>query len=118
MSGVEVIGAIASAAQLADVGVRLVSAISRLCRQFWDHPQSLSKRVYNLEQLIQITEIIRTTKLADIEIFRITLENSIADAGALLTLIESLSERERDGKIRRGWKAVCGVAKETQILAS
>lgn len=116
MSGVEVIGVIASAVQLADVSVRLVSGISRLCRQFRDHPRNLSKRVHNLEQLIQITKIIQTTKLTDIDIFRTTLENSIADAEALLALIESLSPQERDGKTRRGWKAVCGVAKETQIL--
>lgn len=116
MSGVEAVGVIASAAQLVDLSVRLVSAISRLCRQFRDHPQNLLKRQHNLEQLIQITKIIQSTKLPDVEVLRTILESSIADAQALLALIEPLFPEHRDSKTRRGWKAVCGIAKEMQIL--
>jgi hypothetical protein len=116
MSGVEILGAVASAAQLTDLGIRLLSHISRLCSQFLDHPHVLLKRQHGVEQLVQIAKMIQSTSFPDTDIIHSILEGGVEDARALLAILEPLSPRKNDSKAQRGWKALCGIAKETQVL--
>jgi len=117
MSGLEVLGAVASAVQLATLSHQLITSISTLCTQLKDTPINLKQRISQIESLIEVTKLIECSpQLQTVEIASV-VRRCIVDAEALIEVLKGLRVRQRDGLVGRYWKAVGGLKKEGKILA-
>ncbi|KAI0115685.1 P-loop containing nucleoside triphosphate hydrolase protein [Nemania sp. FL0031] len=116
MSGVEMIGIVASTAQLAELGLRVVCRISHTCQQIRDYPNILSKRLNSMEQLVKIAEDIQSIAQVDTVPIKTILSSTIEDAKSLREILDSLSHTQGTNKAQRCLKVLCRIAKEAQIL--
>jgi len=117
MCGLEVLGAVASAIQLATLSQQLITSISTLYTQLKDAPINLKQRIYEIESLIEVTKLIECSpQLQTVEIASVVRRCNV-DAEALVEVLKGLRVGERDELVGRYWKAVGGLKKEGGILA-
>jgi hypothetical protein len=117
MAGVEVLGALAAASQLTEQGLKIAIFISDLYSKVRDAPESIRKRSVQVEQLINIAKLIEHNPSLQIDSVGSILRNCTGEAEKLKEILENISTAAGDGKARRLWKALDGVAKEKRILA-
>ena len=102
--------------QFVDAGIRVLDALSTLCRRIRGHPEKLSERQRNIMQVVEITKIINTAPALHTDIIRAILDASTFDARQLFDLLEPLVVKEDDTKTTRCWKTICGLKQESRIL--
>jgi hypothetical protein len=117
MAGVEVLGALAAASQLAEQSLNIAIFISKLYSKVRDAPESIRKQSVQLEQLIDIAKLIEHNPLLQTDLMGSILRNCVSEAEELQEILANISTAAGDGKIRELWKALDGVAKEKRILA-
>ena len=117
MAGVEVLGALAAASQLAEQGLKIAIFISDLYSKVRDAPESIRKQSVQVEQLINIAKLIEHNPSLQIDSVGSILRNCIGEAEKLKEILGNISTAAGDGKTRKLWKALDGVAKEKRILA-
>jgi hypothetical protein len=117
MAGVEVLGALAAASQLAEQSLNIAIFISNLYSKVRDAPESIRKQSVQLEQLIDIAKLIEHNPPLQTDLVGSILRNCVSEAEKLQEILANISTATGDGKIRELWKALDGVAKEKRILA-
>lgn len=117
MAGVEVLGALAAASQLAEQGLKIVIFISDLYSKVRDAPESIRKQSVQVEQLINIAKLIEHNPSLQIDSVGSILRNCTGEAEKLKEMLENISTAAGDGKAKKLWKVLDGVAKEKRILA-
>ena len=117
MAGVEVLGALAAASQLTEQGLKIAIFISDLYSKVRDAPESIRKQSVQVEQLINIARLIEHNPSLQIDSVGSILRNCTGEAEKLKEILENISTAAGDGKARKLWKALDGVAKEKRILA-
>lgn len=117
MAGVEVLGALAAASQLTEQGLKIVIFISDLYSKVRDAPESIRKQSVQVEQLINIAKLIEHNPSLQIDSVGSILRNCTGEAEKVKDILENISTAAGDGKARKLWKALDGVAKEKRILA-
>ncbi|CZR57987.1 uncharacterized protein PAC_07877 [Phialocephala subalpina] len=116
MSGLEVVGALSGAAQLADAGVQIIKLISNFYSQIRKAPESLQKRSGQIELLIDIAHLIQETPPLQTNLISSLLHNCIQDAHELRDILEKLTAAATANKLEKYWKALGGVHNEKCIL--
>ena len=117
MAGVEVLCALAAASQLIEQGLKIGTFISDLYSKVRDAPESIRKQSVQVEQLINIAKLIEHNPSLQIDSVGSILRNCTGEAEKLKEILENISTATGDGKARKLWKALDGVAKEKRILA-
>jgi hypothetical protein len=129
MSGLEVLGIVAAAAQFTDTGWKVVLSLSRLVSDLNHASRKVKNAAKQLQNLIEHVELIRTDiqhlAASDSAVF---LSDDLADlitallgdcteeAGELNEILKKLVPDLSYGKFRTSWKAVVSVKKEKHIL--
>lgn len=117
MAGVEVLGALAAASQLAEQSLQIAIFISNLYSKVRDAPESIRKQSVQLEQLIDIAKLIEHNPPLQTDLVGSILRNCVGEVEKLQEILTNISTAAGDGKVRKLWKALDGVAKEKRILA-
>jgi len=117
MAGVEVLGALAAASQLTEQSLKIAIIISDLYLKVRDAPESIRKQSVQVEQLIDIAKLIKHNPPLQTALVESILRNCVGEAEKLQEILGKISTAAGDGRVRKLWKALDGVAKEKRILA-
>lgn len=112
MSGLEILGAAASAFQLAQVGL----ATTRFLLQVQDTPKTIQTRVLQVQSLIEVARLISCKpQLQTAEIGSI-LDNCLPRANGLNEIIQGLLVDKKGSTIKKWTKSVEGAVVERKLL--
>lgn len=117
MAGVEVLGALAAASQLTKQSLKIAIIISDLYLKVRDAPESIRKQSVQVEQLIDIAKLIKHNPPLQTALVESILRNCVGEAEKLQEILGKISTAAGDGRVKKLWKALDGVAKEKRILA-
>src|SRR5271168_3074304 len=117
MAGVEVLGALAAASQLTEQSLKIAIIISDLYLKVRDAPESIRKQSVQVEQLIDIAKLIKHNPPLQTALVESILHNCVSEAEKLQEILGKISTAAGDGRVKKLWKALDGVAKEKRILA-
>ena len=117
MAGVEVLGALAAASQLTEQSLKIAIIISDLYLKVRDAPESIRKQSVQVEQLIDIAKLIKHNPPLQTALVKSILRNCVGEAEKLREILGKISTAAGDGRVKKLWKALDGVAKEKRILA-
>ncbi|KAI9764416.1 MAG: hypothetical protein M1840_008439 [Geoglossum simile] len=117
MAGLEVLGALAAASQLAAQGLKIAIFVSDLYSKVSDAPESIRKQFIQVEQPIDTARLIERNPQLQTDQVASILCNCIGEAENLKQVLASISAAAGDGKVRKLWTSLDGVAKEKRILA-
>jgi hypothetical protein len=117
MAGVEVLGALAAASQLTEQCLNVAIFISDLYSKVRDAPESIRKQSVQIEQLIDIVRLIEHNPPLQTDLVWSILRSCAGEAEKLKEILANISTAAGDGKVRKLWKALDGVAKKKRILA-
>jgi hypothetical protein len=112
MSGLEVLGALASAVQLADACLKVAAFISDLR----DAPKTIRTRIAQIERLTEIATLIQHNSSLQTPLVDSVLGTCLEDANNLLGILKKLDTDTSVGKVVKYWKTLGGVTKEKRIL--
>lgn len=116
MAGVEVLGALAAASQLTKQSLKIAIIISDLYLKVRDAPESIRKQSVQVEQLIDIAKLIKHNPPLQTALVESILRNCVGEAEKLQEILGKISTAAGDGRVKKLWKALDGVAKEKRIL--
>jgi hypothetical protein len=111
------VGVLAAASQLVEQGLKITIFISSLYSKVRDVPESIRKQSVQVKQLIDIARLIENNPPLQTELVRSILCNCIDKAKELQEILANISTTAGDGKVKKLWVALDGVAKEKGILA-
>ena len=116
MSGLEILGVAASAVQVAQVSLAIVTSLTSLFNQIRDAPKLVQTRLVQVQTLAEISRLIASMpQLQTAEVEAILMSCS-KDAVALKDVLEGLVV-EKDGSSIKKWaKSVGGVVMERKIV--
>ena len=117
MSGLEILGAVAGAVQLADVCAQVITFISDLYSKVRGAPETIRARIAQIEQLIKIAKLIENNAALQTPLVHSIIAKCLEDTGSLLKILKKLDTDGSATRAVRYWKALGGVTKEKQILA-
>jgi hypothetical protein len=110
MAGVEALGALAAASQLTEQSLKIAFIISDLYLK-------IGEQSVQVEQLIDIVRLIKHNPPLQTTLVESILRNCVGEAEKLQEILGKISTAAGDGRVRKLWKALDGVAKEKRILA-
>lgn len=117
MSGLEVLGAAASAVQLADAAWKISKFFSSLSSHVKDTPSSVLKRKAQIEHLAEIARLIKNSVVLQTDLIASLLRVCVQEIRDLESLLSKLVDGATSGRIARYWKAVGGIQTEKRISA-
>lgn len=114
MSGLEILGVAASAIQVAQVSLAILTSMTSLFNQVRDTPKIAQNRLQQLRTLIDISRLIeKSPQLQTAEVDAI-LQTCSKDAEELEKLLRGLEQGK--SRIKTWIKAIGGVMNETKII--
>lgn len=117
MSGLEILGAVAGAVQLADTCLKITTFAADLFCRIRDAPKTIQKRLEEVKQLIEIARLIEHNSSLQTPEVASVLAGARANADLLFEILKKLDSQPTAGKVAKYWKAIEGVTKEKKILA-
>ena len=117
MSGIEVVGLLASASQLVIYSIKITTSLSEICQRVQDAPLIVKQRSDQIKQLISTAEQIQQNRLLQTAHVLTHLNETLEQAKTLSTTLERLAKAYSCGSIRRCWKILIAT-KEKAILAN
>ncbi|KAL8826389.1 MAG: hypothetical protein Q9191_003834 [Dirinaria sp. TL-2023a] len=117
MSGLEVLGAAASAIQFADAAWKISKLFSSLSSHVKDTPSSVLKRKAQIEHLAEIARVIKNSLVLQTDLIASLLRACVQEIGELEGLLSKLVDGATSGRITRYWKAIGGIQTEKRISA-
>ena len=115
MSGLEVLGAAASAIQLADAAWKISKLFSSLSSHVKDTPSSILKRKAQIEHLAEVARLIKNSPVLQTDLIASLLRACVPEIGDLEGLLSKLVDGATSGRIARYWKALGGMQTEKRI---
>ncbi|KAK4696133.1 hypothetical protein P7C71_g1739, partial [Lecanoromycetidae sp. Uapishka_2] len=116
MSGLEVLGALAAASQLAEQGLKITTTIYDIYRKVRDAPESIRKQTVQVEQLIDIAKLIKGTASLQTDLVASVLRDCTTDAHKVLHSLQQIAPGSELHAPKKLWKALAGITKEKNIL--
>lgn len=116
MSGLEVLGAVASAVQLADTCLKIATCTVDLFSRIRDAPETIRKRIVAVEQLVEIARLIEHNPSLQTPLIASVLARARAEADQLFEILTKIDAQPTAGKVVKYWKALEGVTKEKRIM--
>lgn len=117
MSGLEILGAVACAVQLADTCLKITTFAADLFCRIRDGPKTIQKRLEEVKQLIEIARLIEHNPSLQTPEVASVLAGARANADLLFEILKKVDTQPTAGKVAKYWKAIEGVTKEKKILA-
>jgi hypothetical protein len=117
MSGLEVLGILASAVQLADTCLKITISATNLFTRVRGTPETIRKHVAEIEQLVEIARLIEHNPTLQTPLISSVLATCHGDADQLLGIWKKIDTQPTAGKVAKYWKALEGATKEKRILA-
>ena len=117
MSGIEVVGVLAAASQLAEQALKVTGAIYDLYKRVRDAPESIRQQSIQLEQLIDIAKLIERSPSLHMDQVSSILSSCSNEANDLLDILRKVTPARENYKPDRIWKALAAVSKEKRINA-
>jgi hypothetical protein len=116
MSGLEILGVAASAVQLAQLSLAIVTTWSSLFLQLRDIPNTVQNRILQVKTLGDIARLIGSKSHLQTEELKVVLDRCLKAAGALRDVLQGLFV-EGDGPAVKRWaKSVGGLVMERKVL--
>lgn len=118
MSGLEVFGLLASAAQLATSSINIVTSISEIYHRVQDAPKRIQKHTQQTSQLIDTTKLTEKHELLQTEIIGVHIKSTLTQAILLSAVLDRVKGDYICGPvIRRSWRLLKG-SRDREILSS
>jgi N-terminal domain on NACHT_NTPase and P-loop NTPases len=117
MSGVEILGAVASAVQLADTCMKIAICAIDLFSRVRDAPETIRKRIVAVQQLVEVARLIEHNPSLQTPLIASVLTRARADADQLFEILTKIDAQPSAGKVVKYWKALEGITREKRILA-
>jgi hypothetical protein len=117
MSGLEVLGALAGAVQLADTCLKITICAIDLFSRVRDAPETIRRRIVAVEQFVEIARLIEYNPSLQTPLIASVLTRARADADQLFEILTKIDAQPTAGKVVKYWKTLEGVTKEKRILA-
>jgi hypothetical protein len=105
------LGALAAASQLTEQSLKIAFIISDLYLKIRDAPESIREQSVQVEQLIDIVRLIKHNPPLQTALVESILRNCVGEAEKLQEILGKISTAAGDGRVRKLWKALDGVAK-------
>lgn len=116
MSGAELLGVAAAAAQFAEVAFKTAEFIKAVVDKVQDAPGRMRQEVGRIESLASLAAQIKTTKTLQTEDVGKILTRCESYIKELQTLLQKISFEHDDSWRKKTWKAVCGLQEEEDIM--
>jgi hypothetical protein len=116
MSGLEILGALASAVQLADTCLKITISASELFTRVRGAPETIRTRIAQIEQLIEIARLIEHNSALQTPLIGSVLDRCREDTNNLLGILKKLDTEATARKVVKYWTALLGVTKEKKML--
>ncbi len=113
----EVLGAVASAVQLADTCLKIATCAVDLFSRIRDAPETIRKRIVAVDQLVEIARLIEHNPSLQTPLIASVLARARAEADQLFEILKKIDAQPTPGKMVKYWKALEGVTKEKRIVA-
>lgn len=116
MSGLELLGVAASAMQVAQVSLAIVTSLTSLFKQIHDAPKVVESRLLQVQTLFEISRlIVNTPQLQTAEVDSI-LKSCARDGEVLRDVLEKLVVEKNRSKIKRWIIAIGGLMEENKVV--
>ena len=123
MSGVEILGIVASASQFLDIGARLALSLSGIVTRLKDVPQSVERAANELNLLIKIIEAIKTNleepsksiSVKNVDTGLELLKKCKEQADELNHVLNGVASQATDGVAKKSWKAVVSLKRDSKV---
>lgn len=117
MSGIEVVGLMASASQLALYSIRIITCVSEIVQKVQDAPARIRQHSDQIRQLVSTAQLIEQHHLLQTVQVHAHIKAALEQAKTLSATLEQLTKDYSRGPIRRYW-IVLKATKEKEILAN
>ena len=117
MSGVEVIGLLASVTQLVAYGTNITTSIPEIYRRLQNAPERIQQHTEQVRELITIAEAIETHRLLQTYNINQHIHSTLTQAKALHAVLDRVKSEYSGTSVRKYWKVLKG-SKEKEILAN
>lgn len=117
MSGIEVLGVLAAASQLAEQGLKITGAIYDLYKKVRDAPESIRQQSVQVEQLIDIAKLIESNPSLQTDSISSILSSCTNEAKDVLKILQGVTPARETHKLEKRWKALAAVSMQKRILA-
>ena len=116
MSGLEVVGALASAIQLAETCLKITIFANDLFTRVHGAPEVIRTRITQIGQLTEIARLIEHNLSLQTPLIESVLGTCSKDATSLWDTLNKLDTPATAGKTVKYWKALVGATKENKII--
>ncbi len=117
MSGIEVVGLLASASQLVVYSIKITTSLSEICQRIQDAPLRISQHSDQIRHLVSAAQLVQQHHLLQTAHVHAQINATLEQAKSLSEILEQLTIDYTHGSIRRYWK-ILKASKEKQILAN
>src|SRR5690348_3564649 len=104
MAGLEILGAVASAVQLADMCLKIATCAVDLFSRVRDAPETIQKRFEEVKRLIEIARLIEHNPPLQTPLIASIVTRARADADQLLKILTKIDVQPTAGKVVKYWK--------------
>jgi hypothetical protein len=115
MSGLEIVGAVASAAQLADLCLKVLKSISCLYRNIQNIPTDVSNSITRINQLGEIAQLVSSTPSLHSPVITATVHEALDDVEKLLDFLDRTSHRKGDNLITQQLQNISHILHEPAV---
>lgn len=112
----EVLGIVASAVQLTQVSIAVVTTLSNFFVQIRDAPEVLQSRLLQIQTLIEISRLVACMPQLQTAEIETTLRNCLKEAKTLKDVLQGLAVEKDGSRIKKWLKIVSGLPAEKRIL--
>ncbi|KAF8847348.1 hypothetical protein BDZ45DRAFT_781511 [Acephala macrosclerotiorum] len=116
MSGVEILGVLASAGQVAEYGLYFIALLSTTYQKIKNAPGAIEQHTKQINQLLSITESIQQTSCQQDPIVFTHINSIHLEAKELAAILNRTSEQYSRKSVSAYWQVIKG-SKEKQIVA-
>lgn len=117
MSGVEIVGLLASASQLALYSIKITNSISEIYRRFQDAPRRIQQHLEHITQIADTAQLIQQHhSLQTINIDK-QVRTTLNQAKKVSAILDQITSDHAHGSVRNYWKILKG-KREKEILGN
>ena len=117
MSGIEIVGFVASASQLVLYSIKITTSLSEIWQRVQDAPLKVRQHLDQIRHLISTARLVEEHHLLQTAHVHTHIKATLEQAKSLSAILEQLRKDYSRGSIRRVWK-ILKATKEKEILAS
>lgn len=115
MSGLEIVGAVASAAQLADLCLKALKSISSLYRNVKNIPTDVDNSITRINQLSEIAQLVSSTPSLHSPVITAAVHEALTDVEKLLELLEGTSHPKGSNPVKQQWHNISHILHEPVV---